>query len=109
MLTDVCKVVATAAIAAAAAAAIHFGVSSAGAADNSTQNYTPSRFALLAAQINVASDEGGTPYNTRQVMVRADTLTGQCWILELKVFGYQNFRVANASWKPIQFMVQPQQ
>ena len=108
MITDVCKVIATAAIAAAAAAAIHFGVSSAGAADNSTQNYSPSRFALLAAQINVSSDEGGIS-NTRQVMIRADTLTGQCWILELKVYGYQNFRVANASWKPIQFAVQPQQ
>ena len=108
MITDVCKVIATAAIAAAAAAAIHFGITSAGAADNSTQNYSPSRFALLSAQINVSSDEGGIS-NTRQVMVRADTLTGQCWILELKVYGYQNFRVANANWKPIQFAVQPQQ
>ena len=56
MITDVCKVIAIAAIAAAAAAAIHFGVSSAGAADNSTQNYSPSRFALLAAQILAVSD-----------------------------------------------------
>ena len=108
MVTDVCKVLVTAAIAAAAAAFVHFGISSAEASGSTTQNYSPNRFALLAGEIDVDSNEGGAP-TTRQVMLRADTQTGQCWILELKVYGYQNFRVANANWKPIQFPQMQQQ
>lgn len=108
MVRDVCRIVAISAVAAAFAAIIHFSISSAGANDNTTQNYSPNRFALLAGEINVSSNEGGAP-STRRVMLRTDTATGQCWILVLQVYGYQNFRVANASWQPIQLASLQQQ
>ena len=107
MVRDVCRIVAISAVAAAFAAIINFSISSA-KADDTTQNYSPNRFALLAGEINVSSNEGGAP-STRRVMLRADTATGQCWILVLQVYGYQNFRVANASWQPIQLASQQQQ
>ena len=108
MVRDVCRIVAISAVAAVFAAVIHFSISNVKADDNTTQNYSPNRFALLAGEINVSSNEGGAP-STRRVMLRADTATGQCWILELKVYGYQNFRVANAAWKPVQIPQMQQQ
>ena len=106
MVRDVFRIITIAAVAAAFAAIIHFGISSAKADDGNTQNYTPNRFALLSGEIDVASNEGGAP-TTRQIMVRADTQTGQCWILVLQVYGYQNFKFANAQWQPVQFAAQP--
>ena len=70
------------------------------AAEDSTQNFSPSRYALMSAEINVASQQPGLSY-TRKVIMRTDTATGQCWILELTVPGANDFKVVQANWKPV--------
>ena len=67
---------------------------------NSTQLYSPSRYVLMAAEINVSSLQETMP-NTRKVLLQADTATGRCWVLELTVPGAGNFNVSNAKWKAV--------
>ena len=100
MFIHINRLLLTVGTAAAVAGAVTFFSSKAEAAVDSTQNYTPARFALLAAELNVSSMSIG-PNNTRQVIVRADTATGQCWVLELTVPGEGSFQVIRADWKAI--------
>ena len=89
-----------AALALLSAALIHIMLSQAGASENvTTQEYTPAHYMILAAEINVSSPQ--SPSNTRKVMLRTNTNTGQCWVLELSVLGDQNFRVSKAHWKEV--------
>ena len=82
------------------AALMHTMLSRAGASENvTTQEYTPAHYMILAAEINVSSPQ--SPTNTRKVMLRTNTKTGQCWILELTVLGDQNFKVNKAHWKEV--------
>ena len=64
-----------------------------------TQSYTPAHYMILAAEINVSSPQSFS--NTRKVLVRTNTKTGQCWVLELTVLGDQNFKVSKAHWKEV--------
>ena len=66
----------------------------------STQLYSPSRYVLMAAEINVSSIQQAMP-NTRKVLLQADTATGRCWVLELTVPGAGNFNVSDAKWKAV--------
>lgn len=100
MFAHIHRILFTAGTAAAVAGAISFFTHKAEAAGDSTQGYTPARFALLAARLNVSSMSISGD-NTRQVIVRADTATGQCWILELTVPGEGSFKVLQGVWKPI--------
>ncbi|MBQ9089130.1 MAG: hypothetical protein IJY46_10180 [Lentisphaeria bacterium] len=70
------------------------------ASDNPVQNYTPSRFVLLSAELNVSSLQTAVP-NTRKVVIQSDTVTGQCWVLELMIPSTGNFHVASARWRPV--------
>ena len=98
-MKNILNITLTALLAIVTGALIHIFISRADAADNTSQTFAPANFAILAAEINVAS-ESSTSY-TRKVMVRTNTQTGQCWILELSVFGEQNFRVKKADWREI--------
>ena len=69
-------------------------------AENPVQTYTPGRYILLAAELNVSSLQTTVP-NTRKVVLQADTRTGQCWVLELMVPGAGNFQVTSAAWRAV--------
>lgn len=98
-MKNVLKIVLVVIIALLTGLLIHIFISRADAADETTQTYTATNYAILAAEINVSSNNNSS--NTRKVMLRTNTRTGQCWILELTVHGTQNFRVAQAHWREI--------
>ena len=68
-----------------------------------TQLYTPARYVLIAAEVDAASlQEGsGGELGRRQVLVRLDTVTGRCWVLQLKVAGAQDPQVLAANWAAV--------
>ena len=72
-----------------------------GSAD--TQNFIPARYALVAAEIDAASLQPGTGGSTgkRRVLVKLDTATGRCWVLQLQVAGAQNPQVLAANWAAV--------
>ena len=66
-----------------------------------TQAFTPNRFALEAAEVNVKQlrPEG----KCRQKMLfKIDTLTGQVWVLQVSSIGQVNPHVTEAAWKKVE-------
>ena len=84
--------------AAAAAAPLAAGDSAA-----NTQIFIPARYALVAAAIDTASLQPGSggELGRRQVLVKLDTVTGRCWILQLAVDGAGNPTVTGANWAAV--------
>ncbi len=68
------------------------------AQSSNSQNYTPSRYVIVAAQINVLSPRMGADHDTQYVMVKMDTVTGKTWILQMDVAGGNNPKVRSSSW-----------
>ena len=68
-----------------------------------TQLFTPARYALVAAKVDTASLQPGTggPTGRRQVLVKLDTVSGRCWVLQLAVAGANNPTVIGASWAAV--------
>jgi len=68
-----------------------------------TQLFTPARYALVAAEVDTASLQPGTggPTGRRQVLVKLDTVSGRCWVLQLAVAGADNPTVIGASWAAV--------
>ena len=64
----------------------------------STQKFSPSRYAIAAAEINVAVLQGSGTSNTRKVLVRLDSVTGKLHILQMSVSGDNNPAVLSAVW-----------
>ena len=82
-----------------------FAAMPASAAD--TQGFTPARYVIVAAEVNVAliqNDVNGGA-GTRKVLLRMDTQTGEVWILQLGIFGGNDPRVTAASWCPVKLTV----
>ena len=71
------------------------------AADNNSQLFTPARYALLAAPVDVALIQGagsaGTGH-TRQAVFKMDTVTGDVWVLQMTVMGGNDPKVNSANW-----------
>ena len=63
-----------------------------------TQEFSPSRYALAAAEINVANLQGGGKACTRKVLVRMDSVTGKAQILQMSVRGDGDPTVLSAVW-----------
>lgn len=79
--------------------------SAANAAD--TQKFTPARYVIVAAEVDVAliqnnANGGG---GMRRVLLKMDTVTGEVWILQLGIFGGNDPRVTAASWCPVKLTV----
>lgn len=68
------------------------------AQSSNSQNYQPSRYVIVAAQINVLSPRMGADRDTQYVMVKMDTVTGKTWILQMDVAGGNNPKVRSSSW-----------
>ena len=105
-----------AALAAAAAGAIAFGIGSAipARADSSggTQVFVPARYALVQGEVNVSTlqqdinAEGGF---TQKAIFRLDTTTGEVWVLQLSIVGANQPQVTSGSWMKVTDMQQLQQ
>lgn len=65
-----------------------------------TQGFTPARYALAAAEINVANLQGGGRACTRKVLIRMDSVTGKAQILQMSVRGDGDPTVLSAVWAP---------
>ena len=78
---------------------------SARAAD--TQGFTPARYVIVAAEIDVAliQNDANGGAGTRKVLLRMDTQTGEVWILQLGIFGGNDPSVTAASWCPVKLTV----
>jgi len=72
-----------------------------------TQSFTPRRFALEAAEVTVKQfrPDGG---NTQKMLFRIDTLTGQVWVLQVSAMGQVDPSVTDARWKKIEALPAPQ-
>jgi hypothetical protein len=64
----------------------------------STQNFSPSRYAVAAAEINVANLQSPGIACTRKVLVRLDSVTGNTQILQLSIRGDNDPTVLSAVW-----------
>lgn len=73
-------------------------IPSGNAQSSNSQDYTPSRYVIVAAQINVLSPRMGADRDTQYVMVKMDTVTGKTWILQMDVAGGNNPKVRSSSW-----------
>lgn len=71
---------------------------------NTTQNYTPSRYALLEADVNISNvmNSGGLNNNVQKTVLKVDTLTGRVWVLQLAVNGTGDPTVRSAVWAQVQ-------
>ena len=66
--------------------------------NSNSQQFVPSRFAVIAAQINVFSKKMGGEHNTQFVMLKLDTFTGRTWLLQLDVAGGNDPKIRNSAW-----------
>lgn len=64
----------------------------------STQSFSPARYALAAAEINVANLQSPGIACTRKVLVRLDSVSGKVQILQLSVRGDNDPTVLSAVW-----------
>ena len=72
-----------------------------------TQGFTPARYVIVAAEVNVAliQNDANGGAGTRKVLLKMDTQTGEVWILQLGIFGGNDPRVTAASWCPVKLTV----
>ena len=87
----------------AAAAAVLF-VRHLTAANVTTQEFIPARYALLEASVNVSSvlNSGGFDRGVQKTVLKIDTRTGQVWVLQLAVNGVGDPTVCSAVWAKVQ-------
>ncbi|MBO5791051.1 MAG: hypothetical protein J6S54_01090 [Lentisphaeria bacterium] len=89
-------------IAAAGAALLCFWL---GAAQGTgTENYLPSRFALMQGSLSISNitDSGGMSHNIQQCILKLDTRTGEVWLLQVAVNGSGDPTVRSAVWAKVQ-------
>ena len=72
-----------------------------------TQGFTPARYVIVAAEIDVAliQNDANGGAGTRKVLLKMDTQTGEVWILQLGIFGGNDPSVTAASWCPVKLTV----
>lgn len=64
----------------------------------STQEYSPSRFAVISAEVNVLTPDMNVSRHTQHLLMRVDTVTGRTWLLQVNVAGGNEPRVRTAVW-----------
>ena len=63
-----------------------------------TQSFSPARFALAAAEINVANPQSPGIQVTQKTLFRIDSVTGEVSILQMSVRGNNDPTVQSAVW-----------
>ena len=69
-----------------------------------SQDFTPSRYVVIAADVNVLSPQMGNSGKIQSVMLKLDTITGKAWILQVHVMGGNDPKVRYSSWHEVGFM-----
>lgn len=72
------------------------------AAESGTQVFTPARYALTDAEIDVSVSVPNGPVQEQKVMFKLDTVTGDVWVLQLTVNGQNDPTFAAANWVKVQ-------
>jgi hypothetical protein len=75
------------------------------ASENNSQLFTPARYALVAAEVDVALLQGAGSAgkgHSRQAVFKLDSLTGEVWVLQMEIMGGNDPKVTNANWHPVQ-------
>ena len=67
----------------------------------STQNFSPSRFALAAAEINIANPQSPGIKTTQKALFRIDSVTGEVSVLQMSIRGNNDPTVQSAVWAKI--------
>ncbi|MBQ7395758.1 MAG: hypothetical protein IJW08_04385 [Lentisphaeria bacterium] len=67
----------------------------------STQSFSPARYAIAAADINVANLQSPGLAKSRKIIVRLDSVTGKLHILQLTIRGDNDPTVLSAVWAPV--------
>lgn len=68
-----------------------------------SQDFSPSRYVVVAADVNVLSPQMGSSGKLQSVMLKLDTITGRAWILQIHVMGGNEPKVRNSSWHEVGF------
>ena len=71
------------------------------ASESDTQLFTPARYALVAAEVDVAQIQGAGSAgagHSRKVVMKLDSRTGEVWVLEMQVMGGNDPKVNAANW-----------
>ena len=66
-----------------------------------SQDFTPSRYVVVAADVNVLSPQMGSSGKLQSVMLKLDTVTGRAWILQIHVMGGNEPKVRQSSWHEV--------
>jgi hypothetical protein len=69
-----------------------------------SQDFSPSRYVVVAADINVLSPQMGNSGKIQSVMLKLDTVTGKSWILQVHVMGGNDPKVRYSSWHEVGFV-----
>lgn len=66
-----------------------------------TQNFSPARFALAAAEINIANPQSPGISTTQKALFRIDSVTGEVSVLQMAVRGNNDPTIQSAVWAKI--------
>ena len=72
-----------------------------GAQSGNSQEFSPSRYVVLSAEIDVDSLQMGESRDPRKVIVRMDTVSGKTWVMQLGVTGGNDPKIRSSSWHEI--------
>lgn len=72
-----------------------------GAQTDNSQAFTPSRYVIMAADINVDSLQLGAAHASRRFIVKMDTVTGRTWLLQVGMTGGNDPRIRSTSWHEV--------
>lgn len=86
---------------AAVAAALFFCIWLKAQGDGGTQSFEPARYALMAAEMNVADVVNSDGSNMQKCVLKLDTRTGEVWLLQAAVNGPQDPTVRSAVWAKV--------
>ncbi|MGE4563527.1 MAG: hypothetical protein AB7F32_01530 [Victivallaceae bacterium] len=77
-----------------------YSANTAQAEANTSQQYTPARYAVINAVVQVQSstDHG---VNNQSSLFKIDSTTGQVWMLQATVQSMANPQILNAVWVPV--------
>ena len=67
----------------------------------SSQSFEPSRYALLAAEMNISNVINSDGSNVQKCVLKLDTRTGEVWMLQAAVNGPQDPTVKSAVWAKV--------
>ena len=72
-----------------------------GAQTGNSQDYSPCRYVIVAAEMDVDSLQMGESRDPRKVIVKMDTISGKTWVMQLGVTGGNAPKIRYSSWHEV--------